>query len=164
MTATLYLMTARKLKYRNSEQVRHDHPVIKIKNFRNYELLNLTFHPVTNIFHGDNAQGKTNILEAVYLAGTTKSHRGTKDRDMISFGEEESHIEVKVLKNGVPFRIDIHLKKNSPKGLLSTGCLLNGQASFSGLSIWFFFTGRSEYYQERSSTEEAVHGSGALPA
>ena len=89
---------------------------LKLKNFRNYELLNLTFHPVTNIFHGDNAQGKTNILEAVYLAGTTKSHRGTKDRDMISFGEEESHIEVKVLKNGVPFRIDIHLKKNSPKG------------------------------------------------
>lgn len=51
---------------------------LKLKNFRNYELLNLTFHPVTNIFHGDNAQGKTNILEAVYLAGTTKSHRGTE--------------------------------------------------------------------------------------
>ena len=88
-----------------------------------------------------------------------------KDQDMISFGEEESHIEVKVLKNGVPFRIDIHLKKNSPKGgLLSTGCLLNGQARLFGIINLVFFTGRSEYYQERSSTEEAIHGSGALPA
>ena len=138
---------------------------LKLKNFRNYELLNLTFHPVTNIFHGDNAQGKTNILEAVYLAGTTKSHRGTKDRDMISFGEEESHIEVKVLKNGVPFRIDIHLKKNSPKGAAINRMPVKRASELFGIiNLVFFFTGRSEYYQERSSTEEAVHGSGALPA
>lgn len=58
---------------------------LKLKNFRNYELLNLEFDGSTNIFYGDNAQGKTNILEAVYLSGTTKSHRGSKDRDMIQF-------------------------------------------------------------------------------
>lgn len=40
---------------------------LKLKNFRNYELLNLEFDGSTNIFYGDNAQGKTNILEAVYL-------------------------------------------------------------------------------------------------
>ena len=51
---------------------------LKLKNFRNYELLNLEFDGSTNIFYGDNAQGKTNILEAVYLSGTTKSHRGAK--------------------------------------------------------------------------------------
>ena len=53
------------------------------------------------IFYGDNAKGKTNILEAVYLSGTTKSHRGTKDKDMIQFGENESHIETIVEKNGI---------------------------------------------------------------
>ena len=73
---------------------------LKLKNFRNYDLLNLEFDSKTNIFYGDNAQGKTNILEAVYLTGTTKSHRGTKDRDLIQFGLEESHIETIVEKRG----------------------------------------------------------------
>ena len=77
----------------------------------------MDFDDNTNIFYGDNAQGKTNILEAVYLCATTKSHRGTKDRDMIQFESEESHIETIVEKKGVPYQIDIHLKKNSPKGI-----------------------------------------------
>ena len=90
---------------------------LKLKNFRNYDLLSLDFDSATNIFYGDNAQGKTNILEAVYLCATTKSHRGTKDRDMIQFEQDESHIETVVEKRGVPYQIDIHLKKNSPKGI-----------------------------------------------
>ena len=90
---------------------------LKLKNFRNYERLDLEFDSSTNIFYGNNAQGKTNILESVYLCGTTKSHRGTKDRDLIRFGEEEAHVEAVVEKNDVPFQIDIHLKKNSPKGI-----------------------------------------------
>ena len=66
---------------------------LKLKNFRNYDLLSVNFDESTNIFYGDNAQGKTNILEAVYVSGTTKSHRGTKDKDLIRFGIDESHIE-----------------------------------------------------------------------
>ena len=50
---------------------------IKLENFRNYETLELTLDPGTNIFYGENAQGKTNILESVYLCGTTKSHKGS---------------------------------------------------------------------------------------
>lgn len=61
---------------------------LRLKNYRNYDLLDMSFDPKTNILYGDNAQGKTNILEALYLSGTTKSHRGTKDRDMIQFGIE----------------------------------------------------------------------------
>ena len=45
---------------------------IKLSNFRNYESLELTFRQGNQYFYGDNAQGKTNILEAVYLCGTTK--------------------------------------------------------------------------------------------
>ncbi len=71
---------------------------LKLKNFRNYDLLKLEFDDATNIFYGDNAQGKTNILESIYLSGTTKSHRGTKDRDLVQFGKEESHIEAVVEK------------------------------------------------------------------
>ena len=61
---------------------------LELQDYRNYNSLNLTFDKGTNILYGDNAQGKTNILEALYLTGTTKSHRGTKDRDLIKFGQE----------------------------------------------------------------------------
>ena len=60
---------------------------IELQNFRNYEDLNISFDEGTNIFYGDNAQGKTNILEAAYLSGTTKSHKCSKDKEMIRFGD-----------------------------------------------------------------------------
>ena len=90
---------------------------LKLKDYRNYDLLNIEFDKATNIFYGDNAQGKTNILESVYLCASTKSHRGTKDRDLIQFEKDESHIEVLVEKKGMVHQIDMHLKKNSPKGI-----------------------------------------------
>ena len=65
---------------------------LELSNFRNYETLSLTFDRGTNILYGDNAQGKTNILEAIFVSATTKSHKGSKDKDMIRFGHEEGHI------------------------------------------------------------------------
>ena len=56
---------------------------IELKNYRNYGELHMDFDPGTNVLYGDNAQGKTNILEAVYVCATTKSHRGSKDREII---------------------------------------------------------------------------------
>ena len=67
---------------------------LELSNFRNYGLLDMEFDRGTNILYGDNAQGKTNILEAIYLSATTKSHRGTKDRDIVNFNEEEAHIRL----------------------------------------------------------------------
>lgn len=113
---------------------------LKLKNFRNYDLLNLEFDGETNIFYGDNAQGKTNILEAVYLSGTTKSHRGTKDKDLIRFNEEESHIESVVEKNGIDYQIDIHLKKNSPKGIAVNKMPLRKASELFGIVNFVFFS------------------------
>ena len=68
---------------------------IELHNFRNYESLHLCFDKGTNILYGDNAQGKTNILEAAYMSGTTKSHKGSKDKEMVRFGfEEASYLSV----------------------------------------------------------------------
>ena len=53
---------------------------IELADYRNYDSLVLQFDRGTNILYGDNAQGKTNILEAIYVAATTKSHKGSKDR------------------------------------------------------------------------------------
>ena len=113
---------------------------LKLKNFRNYELLNLEFDGSTNIFYGDNAQGKTNILEAVYLSGTTKSHRGSKDRDMIRFGAEESHIEVIVEKRGIQDHIDMHLKKNRPKGVAINKIPIRKAGELFGIVNLVFFS------------------------
>lgn len=113
---------------------------LKLKNFRNYDLLNLDFDDATNIFYGDNAQGKTNILEALYLTGTTKSHRGTKDRDMIQFGEDESHLETIVEKNGIDYQIDMHLKKNSPKGIAINKMPIRKASELFGIINMVFFS------------------------
>ena len=113
---------------------------LKLKNFRNYDLLDLTFDDSANIFYGDNAQGKTNILEAVYLSGTTKSHRGSKDRDLIEFGKEESHIETIVEKNGIDYQIDMHLKKNSPKGIAINRMPIRTASELFGIVNLVFFS------------------------
>ncbi len=90
---------------------------LELKNFRNYQDLYISFDEGTNILYGDNAQGKTNVLEALFVSGTTKSHKGSHDRDMIRFGEEEAHIRTVVEKGGVEHQIDFHLKRNSTKGI-----------------------------------------------
>lgn len=113
---------------------------IKLQNYRNYEKLDLKFNEQINIFHGDNAQGKTNLLEALYLTGTTKSHLGTKDRDIIQFNCDEGHIEVVVEKNGVPYTIDIHLKKNDSKGIAINKIPIQKASEYLGLVHFIFFS------------------------
>ena len=113
---------------------------LKLKNYRNYDLLDLNFDPKTNILYGDNAQGKTNILEALYLSGTTKSHRGTKDRDILRFGCDESHLETVVEKKGSCFQIDMHLKKNSPKGIAIDKIPIRKASELFGIVHFVFFS------------------------
>ena len=103
-------------------------------------MLDIEFDDSTNIFYGDNAQGKTNILESIYLCGTTKSHRGTKDKDLILFGEEESHIEALIEKNEKDYKIDIHLKKNSPKGIAINKIPIKKASELFGIANIVFFS------------------------
>ena len=113
---------------------------LKLKNYRNYDLLKLDFDGEANIFYGDNAQGKTNILEAVYISGTTKSHRGAKDRELIRFGQDESHIEAIVEKNGIDYQLDMHLKKNSPKGIAINKMPIRKASELFGIVNFVFFS------------------------
>ncbi|OON88229.1 DNA replication/repair protein RecF [Oribacterium sp. C9] len=90
---------------------------LELKNFRNYQSLKVKLSPGTNIFFGDNAQGKTNVLESIFLASTSKSYRIARDKDLIQFGNDEAHIKMEVRKRNIPYRIDMHLKKNKSKGI-----------------------------------------------
>lgn len=113
---------------------------LELQNFRNYETLSMKFDRGTNILFGDNAQGKTNILEAVYLGGTTKSHRGSKDREMIRFDQDEAHIRMQVKREAVSCRIDMHLKKNKSKGIAINGVPIRKASELFGAVNMVFFS------------------------
>ena len=90
---------------------------LELSDFRNYEEVHIDLSPNTNIFFGDNAQGKTNILEAVFLTGTTKSHKGSHDADMISFGKDFGVIRALFNKNGIDYKIGIQLRRDKRKAI-----------------------------------------------
>lgn len=90
---------------------------IKLSNFRNYSDLYIDFDDGINIIYGDNAQGKTNILEAIYVCGTTKSHRGSKEKELIKIDNKEGHIKLILDRDNVTHSIDMHLRKNKQKGV-----------------------------------------------
>lgn len=112
---------------------------IELRNFRNYENLDIEFDEGTNILYGDNAQGKTNILEAAYMSGTTKSHKGSRDKEMIRFEHNEAHIRTVVEKNEKQFQIDMHLRRNGSKGVAINKIPIKKASELFGiLNIVFF--------------------------
>ncbi len=113
---------------------------LELQNFRNYDSLNIHFSSGTNILYGDNAQGKTNILEAIYLSSTTKSHKGSKDKDIINFEKEEAHIRTFLEKEGIENKVDMHLRKNKSKGIAINGQKIKKAAELLGLLNVVFFS------------------------
>lgn len=113
---------------------------LELMNFRNYDFLDLKFSEGTNILYGDNAQGKTNVLEAIYLSATTKSHKGSKDKDMISFDQEEAHIRTYLFKEEIGYKVDMHLRRNKSKGIAVDGQKLKKAADLLGLLNIVFFS------------------------
>lgn len=90
---------------------------LQLKDYRNYKDLHLTFDSNLNIIYGDNAQGKTNILEAIYVCATSKSHRTNVFKEMIRMGETESHITLGIQKEEDVHRIDVHLRQSNKKSI-----------------------------------------------
>ncbi|GAB2026245.1 DNA replication/repair protein RecF [Lactovum odontotermitis] len=85
---------------------------IQLKNFRNYENLMLNFHPNLNIFLGQNAQGKTNILESIYFLALTRSHRTSHDSELIRWGSEGMRVSGEIEKRGSKIPLEIQLDKH----------------------------------------------------
>ena len=113
---------------------------LELSDYRNYEQLSMEFCPGTNILYGDNAQGKTNILEAIYVSATTKSHKGSKDKDIINFNKDEAHIRTFIEKENIETRIDMHLRRNKSKGLAIDGQKVKKAADLIGLCNVVFFS------------------------
>ncbi len=117
-------------------KIRH----LELENFRNYERLSLDLHEGINLFYGDNAQGKTNILEAVYLCGTTKSHRGSREKEMIRFGQESSRICMDIDRDSTSVRIDMNLYKNRKKSVFINQLPVKKAARLLEMGHYVFFS------------------------
>jgi DNA replication and repair protein RecF len=113
---------------------------LRLDNYRNYESLSMEFSEGTNILYGNNAQGKTNILEALYLIATTKSHRGVFDKDLIRFGCDEGHVRTVIIKGGIDYQVDLHLRKARAKGIAINGQRIRRASELMGLLHIVFFS------------------------
>ena len=103
---------------------------IKLKNFRNYSFLDFEFKKNKTLFTGKNAQGKTNLLEAVYYLSALDSNRIKKDSELIKFGEEASSMSGCVLKDGVDIDLDILINPPKNKILKVNGLKKNRHKDF----------------------------------
>ncbi|HAL01450.1 MULTISPECIES: DNA replication/repair protein RecF [unclassified Exiguobacterium] len=71
---------------------------VRLSHYRNYDALELSFSEKTNVLIGENAQGKTNLLEAIYVLALAKSHRTTHDKELIGWDQETARVEGRVVK------------------------------------------------------------------
>lgn len=113
---------------------------IELCNFRNYERAEFEFHEGTNVLYGDNAQGKTNVLESIFVGGTTKSHKGSKDAEMIRTGQSECHLRYYIEKRQRTFKVEVHMKKGCSKGIAIDGLPIKNSSELLGLSNIIFFS------------------------
>lgn len=97
---------------------------IFLLNYRNYEQQSIELDKGINIFYGQNAQGKTNIIESVYMASTGKSHRTQKDSEIIKWGCTESKVKISYDRDGSNNDIEIYLSKSAKKSVKLNGVKL----------------------------------------
>ena len=90
---------------------------LKIRNFRNYESLDIKFDDKVNVFIGKNAQGKTNLRESIFYCCIGKSFKSCKDKDIIKWGEEGAKISLVANKRYRDVKIDIKLNKSQKKSI-----------------------------------------------
>ena len=88
---------------------------IELTNFRNYDQLSLDFNPNINIIIGNNGQGKTNILESIYVLSLSKSNRNGQESDLIMFGKDSLNIKGTIIDNELKKRLEVNIDSNKKK-------------------------------------------------
>lgn len=106
---------------------------ISLDFFRNYVHLDTAFHPGVNVIVGDNAQGKTNLLEAVAYLSSASSHRARYDREMIQLGVDHAFIKGEVFSRDRDFTLEVTLNRGSRRQILSNGVKLKTAGELSGI-------------------------------
>lgn len=112
---------------------------LKIVNFRNYKTLDIKLSNHINIIYGNNAQGKTNILESIYVLGITKSHRSFTLEDLIMNGETQSKISGIVEKNNMESLFEIILSTKKKKYMIDSDEIKKTSDYISNMNIIIFY-------------------------
>ncbi len=112
---------------------------IRLINFRNYLNLNISLNRKINVLIGQNAQGKTNFLEAIYLCATGKSFRTNSDKDMINFHKDAGYVGALLNVDSFQKFIEVKLEKNNPKTIrINKNPLESNKELNSGLNVVVF--------------------------
>ena len=106
---------------------------VELDFFRNYVHLEADFHPGVNVIVGENAQGKTNLLEAVAYLSSAASHRARYDREMIQHGVDAAFVKGRVSRRERDFTVEAELYRGQGRKLRSNGVRLKTAAELSGI-------------------------------
>ena len=106
---------------------------LHLEDFRNYRTLEAAFSPQVNVIYGDNAQGKTNLLEAIAYLSTARSHRARYDRELIGFDAPQALIRGSIAARDRDFTLEARLRRGARRQLLRNGVRLKTAAELSGM-------------------------------
>ena len=109
--------------------VRH----LSLAHFRNYAALDVDFSPGINVIYGDNAQGKTNLIEAIAYLAACRSHRARGDRELSALDAGEARITADLLSRSRDFRLEIQLRRGQRRRLKKNGVVLKTAAELAGI-------------------------------
>ncbi|WP_079710061.1 DNA replication/repair protein RecF [Paraliobacillus ryukyuensis] len=92
---------------------------LSLTNYRNYQDLSVSFDDKVNVIIGENAQGKTNLMEAIYVLAFSKSYRTPRDKELIQWNENYAKIEGKLYKRKQSFPLEIQFSNKGKKAKLN---------------------------------------------
>ncbi len=113
---------------------------LQLNNYRNYGSLRLGFSPGLNVFTGANAQGKTNLLEAVYFCSIGRSMRTPKDKELIRWGQERANIVATIVGRGGKNKVQIVLDKKENKRVAIGGAQVHKLGELMGVIMTVLFS------------------------
>lgn len=113
---------------------------LKVQNFKNAELNEINFSEGINVIYGENASGKTNLLEAIFFFASSRSFRGCKEREMIRFGENFAQCEMQFQTKNMQQKIGMRLVKNQRRQIFVNGIKVQKISEYLGLFRSVIFT------------------------
>ena len=126
---------------------------IELDFFRNYLHMDAKFSPELNVICGENAQGKTNLLEAVAYLSTASSHRARYDKELIQFGVDSAFIKGELLSRDRDFTLEARLSRNARKQLFSNGVRLKTAGELAGVLNTVLFCPEDLYLIREGAVE-----------
>lgn len=126
---------------------------IELDFFRNYLHMDAKFSPELNVICGENAQGKTNLLEAVAYLSTASSHRARYDKELIQFGVDSAFIKGEIFSRDRDFTLEARLSRNARKQLFSNGVRLKTAGELAGVLNTVLFCPEDLYLIREGAVE-----------